>query len=123
MSKTNWTKIDWKDDNGIRSDGVFRPVEIMAFYNISRDAKIFKLYGKRLKYTEFEKKIFELDLNIQTKEYPKDGKYVLKEISKRTGYSVEFIKATLRDIDNKIYMRDKLKMNPYPIINKIEVKK
>lgn len=128
-----WIKVDWSFETSLNPS---RPTEDYALLEIFKQSKAMRKFGTNLHFTDFEWKIFNLDRQIQEKVIPAQEleakeqghnislRMVVHKISDNTGHTPEFIKKTLDNIEEKIYLREKLNLKPIPSRNeKLKSKK
>lgn len=113
-----------------RHNTVYRPTEIECISNIEKENKIISRYGVNPKFTEFEKLVYALDLYVKSIVIPKAIKENIVKpksskipipvywIADNSNHSVEYVIKTLNTVDDKVFVRDKLRLNP--ILPKID---
>lgn len=119
-----------------RHSYVYRPTEIQAFINIEKENKILSEYGVNIHFTEFEKKTYALDLYIKKEIIPKalalnkrePDKYrvpnALHEIASVTNHTPDYIQRVLGDIDDKIWLRTRINLDPIlPVVKSFDFEK
>lgn len=117
-----------------RHSYIYRPTEIQAFANIEREQKIIRNYGIKPHFTDFELKVYALDYYVRKHVIPKaiaDNKVLDRSarvpipvywVAERTSHTPDYIQRILNTIDDKIYLRDKLKIYPvYPKLDKVKI--
>lgn len=114
----------------IRHSYVYRPTELEAFANIEREQKIIQRHGVKPYFTNFELRVYSLDYHVRKNVIPKaieSNKIIPRAervpipiywIAEKTAHTPEYIQRVLNTIDDKIYIRDKLKI--YPVFPKLE---
>lgn len=113
---------------------VYRPTELECISNIEKEKRIINRYGINPHFTDFERLVYALDLYVKCIVIPKSIKDNLVKpksskvpipiywIAEQTSHSSEYIMRVLNTVDDKVFVRDKLKLTPIlPKINK-EVK-
>lgn len=107
---------------------IYRPTELEAFEHIERQNKLILKYGLQPNYTEFEKKVYIIDLYIKQVVIPKAlqhnrnvkfSKEMMRipipiyEIGEITNHTSQYIQRVLDDIDNKAFIREQCRLVPY----------
>lgn len=114
----NWIKIDWSNSN---QDVINRPTEILAFRNLDKYSKCIRNYGINPRFTDFEKRILDLDFKIQLEIIPISERQLLAgikvrkpiviyEIANLTNHTASFIQKTFDVIEQKIELGEYLKI-------------
>lgn len=118
-----WIKVDWSFEP---CSNPSRPTEDLSMLEIYKQAKALRKFGTNLHFTDFEWKVFDLDRTIQKTIIPAQEleakeqghnislRMVVHKISDSTGHTPEFIKKTLDNIEEKVYLREKLNLKPIP---------
>lgn len=121
-----WINIDWSFEPAKNPN---RPTEDLAMLEVYKQAQAMKKFGRNLHFTKFEWKIYELDREIQQIVIPEQEleakesghrvslRMVVHKISDKTGHTPEFISKTFRNIEDKIWLREKLNLSPIPSKN------
>ena len=124
-------------NNHYRHSYVYRPTEIEAFRNIEKQEKIIREWGYSPYFTDFERKIYLMDLELKSKIIPNAEKHnktvqthsdslrvpiVVHEIATQTGHTPSYIQKVMETIDNKVWLRQKLKYkNVLPDIKRVKI--
>jgi len=122
-----------------RHSYVYRPTEILAFANIEKEEKIIRDFGYSPHFTDFERKIYFIDLELKSKIIPNAEKHnktvqthseslrvpiVVHEIANITGHTPDYIQRVMEDIDNKAWLRTRLGYKRVlPEVKKVKVEK
>lgn len=121
--------------NHYRHSYVYRPTEIEAFRNIERENRVAKEWGYNPHFTEFEKRVYSMDLEIRSKIIPDAIRHnnkavthadelrvpiVIYEIANITKHTPDFIQRTMETIDNKVWLRQRLGYKQVlPVVKKV----
>jgi len=107
-----------------KSNTVYRPTELLCFSNLEKENRIIERYGVDPKFTDFERLVYALDLYVKSVVIPRAIKSNLVKpksakvpvpvywIADNSNHSVEYIIKTLNIVDDKVFVRDKLRLNP-----------
>lgn len=123
--------------NHYRHNYIYRPTEIECFRNIEREEKIKREWGYYPSFTYFEKRVYKLDLELKSKIIPNAINHnksainhseemrvpiVTHEIAKITEHTPDYISKVLETIDNKVWIRQRLKIYPFlPEVDKVKI--
>lgn len=123
--------------NHYRHNYIYRPTEIEAFRNIDRENRIYKEWGYNPHFTDFEKRVYFLDLEIRSNVIPRAVKHnktainhadelrvpiAVYEIANITNHTPDFIQKVMETIDNKVWLRQRLGYKQVlPVVKKVTV--